>query len=103
MPGQGSVGGKHGGCIGTRSRVQMPSVSLMQAFRAGSARRLPAGQFAFVSWSANPIPRYFLGGEKLMDEGLKLLEEQMKGKKRSVFSPSPCRLRASASIALRPA
>jgi len=44
-------------------------------------------KFAFVSWSANPIPRYFLGGEKLMDEGLKLLEEQMKGKKKSVFSP----------------
>jgi len=44
-------------------------------------------KFAFVSWSANPIPRYFLGGEKLMDEGLTLLEEQMKGKKKSVFSP----------------
>ncbi len=44
-------------------------------------------KFAFVSWSANPIPRYFLGGEKLMEEGLKLLEEQMKGKKKSVFSP----------------
>jgi len=33
----------------------------------------------------NPIPRYFLGGEKLMDEGLKLLEEQLKGKKEAVF------------------
>ena len=44
-------------------------------------------KFAFVSWSAGPIPRYFLGGEKQMDEGLKLLEEQMKGKKKSVFSP----------------
>ena len=27
-------------------------------------------KFAFVSWSGNPIPRYFLGGEKQMDEGL---------------------------------
>ena len=44
-------------------------------------------KFAFVSWSDNPIPRYFLGGEKLMDEGLKLLEEQMKSKKKAVFSP----------------
>jgi len=44
-------------------------------------------RFAFVGWSANPISRYFLGGEKLMDEGLKLLEEQMKGKKKSIFSP----------------
>jgi hypothetical protein len=43
-------------------------------------------RFAFLSWSGNPIPRYFLGGEKQMDEGLKLLEEQMKGKKKSVFS-----------------
>jgi len=43
-------------------------------------------KFAFVSWSSNQISRYFLGGEKLMDEGLKLLEEQMNGKK-SVFSP----------------
>lgn len=42
---------------------------------------------AFVSWGNNPIPRYFLGGEKLMDEGLKLLEEQLKGKKKAVFSP----------------
>ena len=44
-------------------------------------------KFAFVSWPGNPIPRYFLGGEKQMDEGLKLLEEQMKGKKKAVFSP----------------
>ncbi len=44
-------------------------------------------KFAFVSWGNNPIPRYFLGGEKLMDEGLKLLEEQLKAKKKSVFSP----------------
>ena len=44
-------------------------------------------KFAFVSWSSNPLPRYFLGGEKQMDEGLKLLEEQMKGKKKAVFSP----------------
>lgn len=40
-------------------------------------------KFAFLSWSSEPIPRYFLGGEKLMDEGLKLLEEQIKGKKES--------------------
>lgn len=44
-------------------------------------------KFAFVSWGNNPIPRYFLGGEKLMDEGLKLLEEQLKNKKKMVFSP----------------
>ncbi len=31
-------------------------------------------------------PRYFLGGEKQMDEGLNLLEGQLKGKK-AVFSP----------------
>ena len=44
-------------------------------------------KFAFVSWSANPIPRYFLGVEKQMDEGLKLLEDQLKNKKKRVFSP----------------
>ena len=44
-------------------------------------------KFAFLSWSAGPVPRYFLGGEKQMDEGLKLLEGQMKGKKKAVFSP----------------
>lgn len=46
-------------------------------------------KFAFLSWNAtdNPIPRYFLGGEKQMDEGLKLLEAQLKGKKKRVFSP----------------
>jgi len=47
-------------------------------------------KLAFLSWNGtagNPIPRYFLGGEKQMDEGLKLLEEQLKGKKKQVFSP----------------
>ena len=46
-------------------------------------------KFAFLSWNGtdNPLPRYFLGGEKQMDEGLKLLEEQLKGKKKRVFSP----------------
>ena len=47
-------------------------------------------KFAFISWNGTaggPIPQYFLGGEKLMDEGLKLLEEQLKDKKKRVFSP----------------
>ena len=47
-------------------------------------------KFAFLSWNGTaggPIPRYFLGGEKQMDEGLKLLEEQLKDKKKLVFSP----------------
>jgi len=46
-------------------------------------------KFAFLSWNGtgNQIPRYFLGGEKQMDEGLKLLEVQLKDKKKLVFSP----------------
>jgi len=46
-------------------------------------------KFAFLSWNGmgNQIPRYFLGGEKLMDEGLKLLEAELKEKKKAVFSP----------------
>lgn len=46
-------------------------------------------KFAFLSWNGlgNKIPRYFLGGEKQMDEGLKLLEEELKGKKERVYSP----------------
>ena len=46
-------------------------------------------KFAFLSWNGlgNQIPRYFLGGEKQMDEGLKLLEEQLKEKKKRVYSP----------------
>ena len=46
-------------------------------------------KFAFLSWNGlgNQIPRYFLGGEKLMDEGLKQLEEQLKDKKKLVYSP----------------
>src|SRR4051794_32034638 len=46
-------------------------------------------KFAFLSWngSGNQIPRYFLGGEKQMDEGLKLLEEGLKGKTKRVHSP----------------
>lgn len=46
-------------------------------------------KFAFISWNGlgNKIPRYFLGGEKQMDEGLKLLEEELKGKKELIYSP----------------
>jgi hypothetical protein len=46
-------------------------------------------KFAFMNWNGNgnQISRYFLGGEKQMDEGLKLLDEQMKGKKKAIFSP----------------
>lgn len=47
-------------------------------------------KFAFLSWNgtaSGPIHRYFLGGEKLMDEGLKLLEGQLKDKKKRVYSP----------------
>jgi hypothetical protein len=46
-------------------------------------------KFAFLSWNGlgNRIPRYFLGGEDQMDEGLKLLEEGLKGKKKRVYSP----------------
>ena len=42
-------------------------------------------KFAFLA--GNGLGRYYLGGEKQMDEGLKLLEEQLKGKKPPVFSP----------------
>jgi len=47
-------------------------------------------KFAFLSWNGTAggkIPRYFLGGEKQMDEGLKILEEQRKDKTERVFSP----------------
>jgi len=47
-------------------------------------------KFAFLSWNGTAggkIPRYFLGGEKLMDEGLKLLEDQVKDEKKRVYSP----------------
>ena len=44
-------------------------------------------KFAFLTLVGRSDSRYFLGGEKQMDEGLKLLEEQMKGKKKAVFSP----------------
>ena len=47
-------------------------------------------KFAFLSWNGTaggPVPRYFLGGEKQMDEGLKLLDGQLKDKKKRVFSP----------------
>lgn len=37
--------------------------------------------------AGNGLGRYFLGGEKAMDEGLKLLEQQAAGKKKAVFSP----------------
>jgi hypothetical protein len=47
------------------------------------------GKFAFLSWNGlgNQLPRYFLGGEKLMDEGLKLLEADFKDKPKRVYSP----------------
>lgn len=46
-------------------------------------------KFAFLSWNGlgNQIPRYFLGNEAQMDEALKLLEEQLKGKEQLVYSP----------------
>lgn len=46
-------------------------------------------KFAFLSWNGlgNRIPRYFLGGEKLMDDGLKLLEAARKGKPDVVYAP----------------
>jgi hypothetical protein len=42
-------------------------------------------KFAFLA--GDGLNRYFLGGEKLMDEGLKLLERQKKGTNKVVFSP----------------
>jgi hypothetical protein len=43
-------------------------------------------KFAFAT--GNGLNRYFLGGEKQMDEGLQLLEEQIKDKKKpAAFSP----------------
>jgi hypothetical protein len=46
-------------------------------------------KFSFLSWNGlgNTIPRYFLGGEKQMEEGLKLLEAQLQGKEEFVYSP----------------
>lgn len=48
-------------------------------------------KFAFLGRTGtnggNGLERYYLGNEKMMDEGLKLLEAQMKGKKRTLFSP----------------
>jgi hypothetical protein len=44
-------------------------------------------KFAFLSWGNTQISRYFLGNEKLMDEGVKRIEEQLKDKKKIVFSP----------------
>jgi hypothetical protein len=46
-------------------------------------------KFAFLSWNGlgNQIPRYYLGGEDQMDEGLKLLEAGRKGKEGRVYSP----------------
>ena len=42
-------------------------------------------KFAFAA--GNGLGRYFLGGEKQMDEGLKLLEEQKKDKPKRRSSP----------------
>lgn len=42
-------------------------------------------KFAFLAGSG--LGRYYLGNEKEMDEGVKLLEEQAKGKKKPAFSP----------------
>jgi hypothetical protein len=46
-------------------------------------------KFSFLSWNdkENQIPRYYLGGEEQMDEGLKLLEEQWMDKPKRFFSP----------------
>lgn len=46
-------------------------------------------KFAFLSWNGlgNKLPRYFLGGEQRMDEGLKLLEKELAGKPERVYSP----------------
>lgn len=44
-------------------------------------------KFAFLGWKDHPLPRYYLGGEKLMDEGLKTLEARLKDKEPTVFSP----------------
>lgn len=41
----------------------------------------------FTFLAGNGLGRYFLGNEKQMDEGVALLEEQMKGKKKTTFSP----------------
>ncbi len=43
-------------------------------------------KFAFITASGN-FSRYFLGGEKQMDEGLKQLESQVQTRKNSVLSP----------------
>jgi hypothetical protein len=42
-------------------------------------------KFAFLA--GDGLNRYFLGGQKQMDEGLKMLEGQKKGKNKAVFSP----------------
>lgn len=42
-------------------------------------------KFAFLA--GNGLGRYYLGDEKKMDEGVKLLEERMKGKGKTLFSP----------------
>jgi hypothetical protein len=42
-------------------------------------------KFAFLA--GNGLGRYYMPGWKQMDEGLTLLEEQMKGKKKPAFSP----------------
>ena len=42
-------------------------------------------KFSFVA--GNGLGRYYLGGEKLLDEGLKLLDEQRAGKPSSAMSP----------------
>jgi hypothetical protein len=45
-------------------------------------------KFAYLSWNKSAaIPRYYLGNEKQMDEGLKSLEEQMKDQQQTLFSP----------------
>jgi hypothetical protein len=42
-------------------------------------------KFAFLA--GNGLGRYYLGNEKQMDEGVKLLEAQQQGKSKTVFSP----------------
>lgn len=72
------------GLLRDRSGQAVPVHTLIHAWgylTYDSTRR----KFAFLA--GNGLGRYFLGGEKRMDEGLKLLEEQLKGQKKQRFSP----------------
>jgi len=62
----------------------VPVHTLIHAWRY---RAYDSDRKKFAFQAGNGLNRYFLGGEKTMNEGLKLLEQQMKGKRKSVFSP----------------